>query len=138
MSDRTEDGGRKLRRRDALAAGGAIGGAADPTFLRGQQKADKDGKAVFKTIFPGWYAGRTTHIHVKVHVGGSEVHTGQIFFSDSFAAKVFKTGVYADRGLPDTTNASDGIYPGPESEARVRKSKDGKGYIAKVTLVVNG
>ena len=57
--------------------------AASRTFLRGIQKTDANGLAVFTTIYPGWYQGRTVHIHVKVHVGGSVVHTGQLFFPDA-------------------------------------------------------
>ena len=55
-------------------------------FLRGQQTTDASGVARFTTIFPGWYSGRTTHIHVNVHVGGSVVHTGQLYFADTTSA----------------------------------------------------
>jgi len=60
------------------------GGISKPTdahrFLRGTQLADPSGKVAFVTIYPGWYAGRAVHIHMKVHRGGSVVHTGQLFF----------------------------------------------------------
>jgi protocatechuate 3,4-dioxygenase beta subunit len=36
------------------------------TFLRGYQVTDTHGEVQFKTIFPGRYAVRATHIHVKV------------------------------------------------------------------------
>ena len=39
-------------------------------FLRGHQRSDANGRVVFHTIYPGWYRGRTPHIHLKVHVGG--------------------------------------------------------------------
>jgi Dioxygenase len=62
-----------------FGGGGGGGGQQTPTdkltFLRGIQYTDKNGLAVFKTIYPGWYQGRAVHIHVKVHVGGSVVHT---------------------------------------------------------------
>lgn len=48
-------------------------------FLRGHQKSNAKGRAEFLTIFPGWYRGRTPHIHMKVGVGGNVVHTGQVF-----------------------------------------------------------
>ena len=48
--------------------------------LRGLQKTNANGIATFETIYPGFYAGRAVHIHVKVHVRGSVVHTGQLFF----------------------------------------------------------
>jgi protocatechuate 3,4-dioxygenase beta subunit len=59
------------------------GGARSRTFLRGIQRTDANGVAVFRTIYPGWYPGRAVHIHLKVHVGGSVVHTGQLFFPDT-------------------------------------------------------
>src|SRR5437588_838015 len=43
-------------------------GASSRTFMRGVQKTDKTGLAVFRTVYPGWYQGRTVHIHVKVRV----------------------------------------------------------------------
>ena len=58
-------------------------GAASRTFMRGIQRTDGTGLAAFQTVYPGWYQGRTVHIHVKVHVGGNVVHTGQLFFPDT-------------------------------------------------------
>jgi protocatechuate 3,4-dioxygenase beta subunit len=79
-------------------------------YLRGHQKSDADGKLSFLTIYPGWYRGRTPHIHVKVHVGGNTVHTGQLFFRDSISDKVYATSRYKSHGEPDTPNAEDSIY----------------------------
>jgi len=66
-------------------AGGNYSGinGASTTFLRGQQTTNGVGRAEFTTIYPGWYMGRTAHIHVKVHVGGTVVHTGQLYFDDT-------------------------------------------------------
>ena len=48
------------------------------TFLRGVQFTDSDGRVSFRTIFPGWYAGRATHLHVRVHEGrGGEESTSE-------------------------------------------------------------
>ena len=60
------------------------------TFLRGIQRTDAKGVARFDTIYPGWYQGRAVHIHVKVHVSGSVVHTGQLFFDDSLTDAVYR------------------------------------------------
>ena len=59
---------------DADGAYSAFGPGAGETFLRGAQRTGGDGLATFTTIYPGWYMGRTVHIHVKVHVGADEVH----------------------------------------------------------------
>ena len=51
-------------------SGEAANGTVGLTFLRGIQRTDANGLALFKTVYPGWYQGRAVHIHVKVHVGG--------------------------------------------------------------------
>src|SRR5207253_77450 len=52
------------------------------TFLRGLQVTDANGQVTFQTIYPGWYAGRATHIHVEVFVNGSTVKTTQVAFPE--------------------------------------------------------
>jgi len=69
---------------DATGEYSGVNGAAT-RFLRGHQKANAYGVATFDTIDPGWYRGRTPHIHLKVHVGGDAVHTGQLFFRDALS-----------------------------------------------------
>src|SRR6476659_2881644 len=69
--------------------GGNYSGFSTPgTYLRGGQRSNSAGNVSFKTIYPGWYQGRTTHIHVKVHVGGKVVHTGQLYFPDALTASI--------------------------------------------------
>jgi protocatechuate 3,4-dioxygenase beta subunit len=114
--------------------------AANRTFLRGQQRCNRDGIAVFRTIYPGWYPGRTTHIHVKVHVGGAAVHTGQLFFSDAATERVSaRKQPYAQRGQPDVTNGEDGIYAqgGSASVLRLRRRQKAKGLRGKLTMGVS-
>ena len=82
------------------------------TFLRGTQMTDGDGVAEFRTVYPGWYPGRTVHIHVKVHVGGEDVFTSQLYFPDEVTDDVLATAAYAHRGDRDTTNGEDFIHDG--------------------------
>jgi protocatechuate 3,4-dioxygenase beta subunit len=109
-------------------------GTSSSRYLRGHQKADAKGRAVFDTIYPGWYRGRTPHIHLKVHVGGDAVHTGQLFFRDALSAAVYRTRHYRARGEAETTNAQDGIYVAG-SRLAVRRRR-GNGYIGRMTLNV--
>jgi protocatechuate 3,4-dioxygenase beta subunit len=124
--------------------GGPGGGHATPTdpdrFLRGHQRADADGRARFLTIYPGWYRGRTPHIHLKVHVGGSVVHTGQVFFDERTTAAVYRHTPYRSHGQPDTSHAQDMIYAqAGRSRATLklaRRSHGRKGYRGTITLAV--
>jgi protocatechuate 3,4-dioxygenase beta subunit len=122
--------------------GGAGGPAARQTptnqlvFLRGGQVAGADGKVTFQTVYPGWYQGRTPHIHVKVHAGGSEVHTGQLYFDELITKQVYAQAPYAGKGTPDTTNDSDSIYRDGGDRSQLALTKVGEGYTAALTLIV--
>jgi len=98
------------------------------TFLRGWQRTDASGIASFATIYPGWYRGRTTHIHFKVFPNDSSVMSGQLFFPDSLSEQIFTAvAPYNDRpGKRDTSNAGDGIasQAGPLSQAALREVAD--------------
>ena len=106
-------------------------------FLRGHQTTNSKGVARFDTIYPGWYQGRTPHIHVKVHVAGNEVHTGQLFFKGSISRAVYKTRYYKARGQADTTNASDGIFERGSLLDLTRRKGSAPRYIGRKTLVVD-
>jgi protocatechuate 3,4-dioxygenase beta subunit len=117
------------------AYSGVNGNSAD--WLRGNQKAGASGIVRFATIYPGWYPGRTPHIHLKVHVGGNVVHTGQVFLPDALSAVVYMRSAYRAHGPADMRNASDMIYAqAGGSRARLRMSKRGSGYVGRATLGV--
>jgi protocatechuate 3,4-dioxygenase beta subunit len=120
-------------------AGGVYSGVAGNTgtFLRGVQKTDGSGLAVFDTIYPGWYQGRAVHIHVKVHLGGNVVHTGQLFFPDALNDRVYRTAPYKTRGSPDVANAADAIYRNGGSRSLVRPVKSGGGYVGSMVMGVH-
>jgi protocatechuate 3,4-dioxygenase beta subunit len=123
-------------------AGGVYSGVSGNrgNFLRGIQRSDASGNVRFETIVPGWYGGRTPHIHVKVFVYGNEVHTGQLFFRPATLRTIYRQGAYASRGQADTTNSSDGIYrdAGPRSLLALRRkgSSVSGGYSGTLSLGV--
>jgi protocatechuate 3,4-dioxygenase beta subunit len=80
------------------------------TFLRGIQTTNAAGEVVFTTIYPGWYQGRATHIHVEVTVGGVSRQVTQIAFPESVNANVHRSGAYASRGTNPISNTQDGIF----------------------------
>lgn len=79
----------------------------DETFLRGAQVTNSAGIVEFLTIYPGWYQGRTVHIHAKVHLDKQTVLTTQLFFDEQTQRAVYDGGPYA---TGDTGNESDGIF----------------------------
>jgi protocatechuate 3,4-dioxygenase beta subunit len=107
------------------------------TFLRGVQPTSAKGVASFTTIYPGWYQGRTVHIHVKVHIGGNVVHTGQLFFDDSLTDKVFLKAPYASRPNRTTRNANDSIYVNGGSRSMLTVKKQGAGYVGTIWMGVH-
>jgi protocatechuate 3,4-dioxygenase beta subunit len=80
--------------------------------LRGTQFTGADGEVRFDTIYPGWYPGRTPHIHFKVFVDDRNVITGQLYFPDSVTEQVYTTILpYRERkNKRDTFNADDFIF----------------------------
>lgn len=80
------------------------------TFLRGTQFTDAAGLASFESIYPGWYPGRTPHIHFRVFIGDTDTLTGQIFFDDAVSDRVYAEHAdYARQGNRGTRNGNDGI-----------------------------
>jgi len=87
-------------------------------WLRGYQLTNSAGSVTFGTILPGWYAGRTTHIHLRVRSSYSEAssttdgtNTTQVFFDqtliDSLSTSV---SPYSAEGVNPTTNSGDRVY----------------------------
>ena len=84
-------------------------------FLRGYQLTDDTGLVTFRTIYPGWYSGRTTHIHLRARAydqNGNTTYnfTSQLFFDDTITDQVYQRTLYASRGIRNTRNSNDGIY----------------------------
>ena len=90
------------------------GNTEDQKFLRGYQLTDEAGRAHFTTIYPGWYPGRTVHIHFTVRSAeGAETpftFTSQLFFDDTLTDAVHGKEPYTAAGPRDRRNADDGIY----------------------------
>lgn len=81
-------------------------------FCRGTQVTDANGRADFSTIFPGWYTGRSIHIHFTVRVNGRVSRTSQLFFEDMLSDEIMASTEYKARGKRNTTNLTDNILRG--------------------------
>ncbi|GGY33085.1 hypothetical protein GCM10010384_45290 [Streptomyces djakartensis] len=117
----------------------------DPSrFLRGLQITNRRGEVSFRTIYPGWYYGRTIHIHLTAHVGGQEVHTGQLYFPEEISREVALLEPYVRHtGTERLTNQEDSIYleqGGAQTTMNVRPLRPGRpklGYVASITAGVS-
>jgi protocatechuate 3,4-dioxygenase beta subunit len=118
-------------------SGTAQQGTTSERFLRGVQRTDAKGVAIFRTIYPGWYQGRTVHIHTKVHVGGNVVHTGQLYFADSVTDTVYGRSPYASRPNRDPRNAGDSIYRNGGKRSTLKLARNGAGYTGSIAMGVH-
>lgn len=109
-----------------------IGHILGKKFLRGFQRTGSDGRVEFTTIYPGWYPGRTVHVHFKVRTDpaaprGSEF-ASQLYFDDALSDRVFGQAPFAGRGARAMRNEGDGIFRGSGSELMLALQPDGAGY----------
>lgn len=103
--------------------------------LRGGQVTDAAGIAQILTIYPGWYQGRTVHIHAKVHLDNTEMLTTQLFFDDTVSDALFADSApYDGHAGRRTTNENDGIFL---DDTLLALSEDGDGYLGLITLNVD-
>jgi protocatechuate 3,4-dioxygenase beta subunit len=106
----------------------------DGTYLRGAQVADAGGIARFTTIYPGWYPGRTVHVHLKVHVDRKTALTSQLYMDEAVNDAVFATSPYDAHTGRRTTNEDDNIFDRTGLLA-VRRTTDG--YLGVINLGVD-
>ena len=107
----------------------------EDTFLRGRQRTDAAGMVEFRTIYPGWYPGRTVHIHLIVQVDERAL-TSQLYFPEPVNDDVLSQLPYAARAGRDTTNHTDPILPTGGTPAMVDIEAVGTGYRGGVCLML--
>ncbi|GAA4704729.1 dioxygenase family protein [Phytohabitans rumicis] len=110
-------------------------------FLRGYQVSNRAGRAVFTTILPGWYQGRTVHIHVKIQTTGTDGNayefTSQLYLPEAFTAAYLATEPYASKGTPDTTNSTDMHYADIGDQMLLNPTRQGPGYAANFGIALD-
>lgn len=127
-------------------SGGAYSGFPQPgaeatsgeTFLRGTQPVDRHGLVTFRSLYPGWYPGRTPHIHFKVRRAGLTNLTSQFFLPDALSEFLYtQAPAYRRNAIRDTLNSEDGIaiQAGSTVLGNVREG-DGR-YVASLLVRVN-
>ena len=121
--------------RDGMGMGGPPPDGPPPsrqtdklTFLRGIQVSDANGVVNYQTVFPGFYMGRTNHIHFKVRIGdgksfeaGHVSHTGQLFFPEELAVKLMAHEPYSKHKIHRTTQEEDHVYGDQHGELSIAR-----------------
>jgi len=118
-------------------------GSTSTTFLRGVQVSDANGQVTFTTIYPGWYAGRITHIHVQVYlndslVSGTAVATTQLAFPVATTALVYASALYTKgQNTSVTSFAADNVFSdGTATEMLTISGDTSSGYAAAMTISI--
>jgi protocatechuate 3,4-dioxygenase beta subunit len=128
---------------DALGIySGIVGRAFDTSgqqFLRGYQLTDANGAVQFQTIYPGWYSGRTVHIHFTIRTKGANgddyQFTSQLFFRDALTDQVHSKKPYSKKGKRDTRNRDDNFFKNGGLQLLLNVRGDGgRGYLATINI----
>jgi protocatechuate 3,4-dioxygenase beta subunit len=101
-------------------------------FLRGYQITDAEGMVRFLTIYPGWYPGRTVHIHFKIRThpeaGRGNEFTSQIYFDDALTDQIHAEAPYTAKGRGRLKNQQDGIFQDGGEELMLPLTPQPQGY----------
>jgi protocatechuate 3,4-dioxygenase beta subunit len=107
-------------------------------FLRGYQVTDTNGTAEFVTIYPGWYPGRTVHIHFKIRTNSAaqqgQEFTSQVYFDDTITDQVHAQSPYASQGQRNMRNDRDGIFRDGGEQLLLHLTQDAQGYVGRFNI----
>jgi protocatechuate 3,4-dioxygenase beta subunit len=111
------------------------------TCLRGVQLTDINGEVTFTTIYPGWYAGRITHIHFQVYLnsnlGGTATATSQLAFPQGVTTAVYDSSLYLDNGqnASVTSFVEDNVFSdGTAYQLATLTGSVAESYLAELTV----
>ena len=103
-------------------------------FLRGYQVTDTRGAVQFITVYPGWYPGRTVHIHFKIRTAPmarrSFDFTSQLYFDDELTDRVHAVPPYSAQGPRTARNRHDGIFQRGGEQLMLAPTTTADGYSA--------
>lgn len=104
-------------------------GTADENWLRGFQTTGDDGAVQFVTIYPGWYPGRSVHIHFRVR-SGNQTFVSQLYFDDALSDVVLAQAPYTEHAGVRTLNGGDGIFSSGGAELTLEVVQQGAEYVS--------
>lgn len=115
-------------------------------FLRGRQVSNSEGNVSFTSIFPGWYTGRATHIHVHVYnQNGTSLLITQISFPEGTNSAVETVNAATDYGYTKgmngyTYNNGDNVFSDDSNNIELSSVTGSieSGFVLNHTINVNG
>ncbi|PAV20642.1 aromatic compound dioxygenase [Pyrrhoderma noxium] len=127
--------------------------SSNNTWLRGGYPTNENGVVELTTLYPGFYVGRTVHIHMIVHTdweesengtiisqAGSINHIGQLFFEEEWSEKICSLSPYTENKGKRLTNEEDHLFK-DEGGVIVQLEKLGDdiedGLVGFITVVVD-
>ncbi|WP_350327377.1 intradiol ring-cleavage dioxygenase [Pectobacterium aroidearum] len=129
---------------------GTVNRTDSTSFFRGIQPTDQNGVVRFTTIFPGFYAGRATHIHVAIRRPSKNplekehfAFVGQLYFPEDLCRVVYNNEPYSPRDITRVTNTEDEYFSkmnGAQSLLTVNKINEGDfndGFTGEIILSID-
>lgn len=120
--------------------------AAMTTYLRGGQTTDRVGQVTFRTIYPGWFGARATHVHVRVYKGATPKKALQLGFPDQVNAIVYGDADRYVKGPNPTGNDADEVFGSAHGNGRYGGRQDfqiaavagdnANGYVGTVAIAI--
>jgi protocatechuate 3,4-dioxygenase beta subunit len=108
--------------------------SAGKNFLRGYQVTDANGNTQFTTLYPGWYPGRTVHIHFKVGTNAKSRNpqeiTSQLYFDDALTDRIHAQPPYSGKGQRPVKNQQDGLFRNGGRQLMLSPVEKRQGYEA--------
>jgi protocatechuate 3,4-dioxygenase beta subunit len=119
---------------ESASRGGAGGARTDQhTYLRGAQVTNASGIVQFSTVYPGWYRGRTVHVHFKVHLDSRTLLTSQLYFDENVTSAVYSRAPYSTHTGRDRFNRDDTIF---DQTLIMTLRQEGDGYLGIMSVNV--
>lgn len=116
-------------------------GSTTTTYLRGLQSSDNAGRVTFNTVYPGWYAPRAAHVHVRIYRDVVLRKTTQFGFPDATSEAVYGATNFYKNGQNPTKNAADTVFGassgGAAQQIATVTGDNQSGYVASLTLAIS-
>lgn len=119
-------------------------GQAGQTYCRGIQYTDTSGVAHFTTIYPGWYAGRITHIHFQIFLTtysstAQSTAISQMAFPAAVTTAVYNSSLYTKgQNTSVTSFAADNVFSdGVEYQLATVTGSVEEGYVAELEVGIS-